>query len=143
MAELNGVTIYDTDESGQRCGSCAWNLKRYTVVPDYFLDTYMADLSGTEVRVMLYIYRRTLGFQKVGDPISYNQFLNGIVTRDGRRLDDGCGVRSRSTLNAALKRLEEKKLIKAYRREHANGDNDVTFYRMHPERFRPIVPEDN
>ena len=57
----------------------------------------MAFLSGAEVKVMLYIFRRTLGFKRYADNISLNQLLNGIVRRDGTRLDHGTGL-SKSTL---------------------------------------------
>ena len=59
---------------------------------------------------MLYIYLHTLGYGKLADAISYDQFVNGIVTRDGRRLDGGAGV-SRRSLVSALTALEKRGLI--------------------------------
>ncbi len=37
---------------------------RYTQVPDALFDELMAYLSGAELKVLLYIIRRTLGFKK-------------------------------------------------------------------------------
>ena len=85
----------------------------FTTIPDDFLSQWMTQLSPSELRVMLYIYLRTLGFGKQADTISYSQFLGGIVTRDGRRLDAGAGV-SRRALVDALAALEQKGLIRRY-----------------------------
>jgi hypothetical protein len=82
----------------------------FTPVPDYFLTEIMTELSPTELRVMLYIYLHTVGYGKKADSISYEQFVSGITTRDGKRLDNGAGV-SRRALVTALINLEHKGLI--------------------------------
>jgi hypothetical protein len=51
---------------------------KYTPIPDLFLDEQMQDLTEAELKVILYIFRRTFGFKKEQDAISYDQFLNGI-----------------------------------------------------------------
>jgi hypothetical protein len=48
---------------------------KYTGIPDLFLDEQMQDLTEAELKVMLYIFRRTYGFKKEQDAISYDQFL--------------------------------------------------------------------
>ena len=45
----------------------------YTMVPDDLFDDLMAGLSGAELKVLLYIIRRTFGFKKHSDDISLNQ----------------------------------------------------------------------
>ncbi len=82
----------------------------YTAIPDYFLDHIAPTLKECELRVMLYIYRRTLGYRKLADTISYEQFLNGITTRDGKKLDAGAGV-SRRSLVGALSGLVNRGLV--------------------------------
>lgn len=82
----------------------------FTTVPDYFLANVMTTLKESELRVMLYIYLHTLGYGKLADSINYDQFLNGIVTKEGKRLDQGAGV-SRRSLVTALVALEQKGLI--------------------------------
>src|SRR5579875_417327 len=84
-----------------------------TPVPDEILDVWMLELGEAEIKVLFYIVRRTLGFRKEADPISLSQFMHGIVTRDGRVLDRGCGIRSRRHVVRALTALEEKGLIRA------------------------------
>jgi hypothetical protein len=48
---------------------------KYTGIPDLFIDEQMQDLTEAELKVMLYIFRRTYGFKKEQDAISYDQFL--------------------------------------------------------------------
>lgn len=99
-----------------------------TPVPDVFFDELMADLSNAELRVMLYIFRRTWGFKKDTDAISFNQFLKGITTKDGRVLDKGCGVTSRGALSKALKGLEERGCIITKKGRDPLGENQTTLY---------------
>jgi hypothetical protein len=81
-----------------------------TQVPDIILDHWMAELSGSEFKVLLYIARRTYGFGKDADTISLNQLAHGIRRRDGRIIDRGTGL-SRSGVKAACVTLIEKKLL--------------------------------
>ena len=89
----------------------------------------MAFLSGAEVKVMLYIFRRTLGFKRYEDNISLNQLLNGIVRRDGTRLDHGTGL-SKSTLVNAIRGLVEKNLITVELRQSDDRGNEPTTYHL-------------
>lgn len=99
-----------------------------TPVPDIFFDELLPDLSNAELRVLLYIFRRTWGFKKDTDAISFNQFLKGITTKDGRVLDRGCGVTSRGALSKALKSLEERGCITTKKGKDPLGDNQTTLY---------------
>lgn len=112
----------------------------YTQIPDVFFDEVMCHLTEAELRVALYIMRRTFGFKKRADAISFNQFIKGITTRDGRRLDHGCGIAGRTNLTRALKGLEDKGLITAIRSMSAKGDAQTTVYEL---RFkeRGVVPQ--
>src|SRR5215207_9360313 len=55
----------------------------YTIVPDELFDRLLHQLSGAELKVLLYIIRRTFGFKKDSDRISLKQMAEGIRTRDG------------------------------------------------------------
>src|SRR5215210_7779950 len=87
----------------------------YTQVPDELFDELLPDLSGAELKVLLYIIRRTFGFKRESDSISLSQMLHGLQTHNGRVLDRGAGV-SKPTLLAALRSLEEKNIIQTERR---------------------------
>ena len=76
----------------------------YTPVPDELFDEQLPDLSGAELKVLLYVIRRTFGFKRESDNISLSQMLNGLRTRDGRVLDRGVGL-SKKTLLQAIKSL--------------------------------------
>jgi hypothetical protein len=63
-------------------------------------------LTGSEQKVLDYILRHTLGFQKTSDAISYRQFIHGV-----RNCDKGCGIKSTATLSKAFDGLIEKGFI--------------------------------
>ena len=90
-----------------------------TQVPNVILDKLMYRLPDAEFRVVIYICRRTYGFQRESDQISYSQFIDGIVKRDGTRLDGGCGL-SRPSVSKALNTLIELNLI--IKEKNARGD---------------------
>jgi len=101
----------------------------YTPVPDELFDEQLPDLSGAELKVLLYIIRRTFGFKKDSDNISLSQMLTGLVTRDGRVLDRGVGL-SKKTLLQAIKSLEDQNAIVTERRQSAERGNEPTCYRL-------------
>lgn len=99
----------------------------YTQTPDDLFDWLLPDLSGAELKVLLYIVRRTFGFKKDADTIGIKQLMEGITTADGRQLDRGTGL-GRSTVLAAVKSLEDWGLIE--RQENttsARGDLPSTY----------------
>jgi hypothetical protein len=99
----------------------------YTQAPNVFFDVWAPQLTEGELRVALYVIRRTFGFQKEADAISFTQLCEGIVTHDGRRLDHGTGM-ARSSVNRAIKGLEEKGLLHVDR--SAGRSKDTTTYSL-------------
>jgi hypothetical protein len=104
---------------------------RYTPCPDELFDELLPDLGHAELKALLYIIRRTFGFKKDSDSISFNQFLHGITTHDGTVLDRGCGIKKASNLSAALKSLEEKGIILCIKTDDPKGDKATTIYALH------------
>src|SRR5664279_5667776 len=82
----------------------------YTQVPDQLFDNLMADLSGAELKVLLYIMRRTFGFKKGSDRISKSQLENGIQKKNGDTLDHGTGL-SRRAIRLAIDSLVERRVL--------------------------------
>lgn len=111
----------------------------YTQVPDELFDELLTVLSGAELKVTLYIIRRTFGFKKHSDNIALSQMLRGITTRDGRQLDRGVGL-SKSTLLQALRDLTAKGVIIPTRRESAERGNEATNYKLNVLTGRPSAP---
>jgi len=103
----------------------AWST---TATPDWLFDEVAPDLAKAPLKVLLYIVRRTCGFRKLADAISLTQFQHGIITRDGRQLDKGCGVTNRTALLRALDNLEARGLIAHQDAIHADGGNATTIY---------------
>ena len=101
----------------------------YTIVPDELFHELLPDLTGAELKVLLYIVRRTFGFKRDSDSISLSQMLNGITTHDGRTLDRGAGL-SKPTLLQALRSLQEKGIILTERRRSVDRGDEPTVYRL-------------
>jgi hypothetical protein len=101
----------------------------YTPVPDELFDEQLPDLSGAELKVLLYIIRRTFGFKKESDNISLNQLLHGITTKENVVLDRGTGL-SKKTLLDTIRNLIEKNLIISERRRSKGKGGEPTTYRL-------------
>lgn len=103
-----------------------------TIVPDDVFDILAPQLSEAELRVLLYIIRRTFGFKKDADNISLKQMVDGIKTRDGKVLDRGTGM-SKSAAARGVKGLEEKGIVIAIRNRSQEKGDEPTTYKL---RFR-------
>src|SRR5215211_4124029 len=101
----------------------------YTQVPDELFDLLLPTLADNELRVLLYIIRRTFGFKRDSDAISLSQMVHGITTKDGSVLDSGTGL-SKSTVARGLKGLRERGVIVATRNASAERGNQPTTYRL-------------
>jgi hypothetical protein len=106
-------------------------------VPDVLFDKLLPHLNEAQLKVMLYIIRRTLGFKKTSDAISLKQFRWGITTKKGEKLDEGCGLKNFTTIVKAIAALEEMGCIESEKGETDNGDSATTVYRI---RFRGTAP---
>ena len=81
-----------------------------TQVPNIVLDLIIPRIPEAEGRCLLYICRRTFGFHKEADRISFSQFIDGIKTKDGKILDHGAGL-ARASVAKGLKNLTRSGLI--------------------------------
>ncbi len=109
-----------------------------TPVPDNFFDELMPTLSGAELKVVLYIIRRTFGFKRTSDSISISQMLDGITKKNGEILDYGTGL-AKSTLMVALKSLIERNIIVQKRRFDIRGGNIATEYAVNVRLAKPSI----
>jgi hypothetical protein len=108
----------------------------YTQVPNEILDELLPDLTGAELKVLLYIVRRTFGFQKDADAIGLKQLVQGIRTRDGRQQDRGTGLAESSVIRARDGLLEKGIIVAERRGSKAHGD-ETTVYSL---RFADAAP---
>jgi hypothetical protein len=100
-----------------------------TPVPDELFDVLLPQLNGAELKVLLYICRRTLGFKKQSDNISLHQIATGIKTRDGRVLDRGTGL-CKAAVVTAVRSLEKKGIISKTRRQSVENGCEPTTYSL-------------
>src|SRR5438309_8624761 len=83
-----------------------------TIVPDDVFDVLLPQLTDPELRVLLYIIRKTFGWKKDSDNISLSQMVHGVIARDGRVLDGGAGL-SKASAARGIQGLVKKGIIKA------------------------------
>jgi hypothetical protein len=104
------------------------------MVPDEVFDDLMADLTGAELKVLLYVIRRTFGFKKSVDMISLRQMVDGITTKEGRVLDRGTGL-SKPSVIGAVRALVERNVLIAEARTSAIRGFEPTSYHLN------VLPE--
>lgn len=80
----------------------------FTQIPNEYFDAIMQKLNGSENLVFLAIMRKTFGWRKKKDRISYSQIME--IT----------GISSRSTISNAIKKLIELKLIESESKKNGN-----------------------
>jgi hypothetical protein len=102
----------------------------YTQVPDALFDELLPQLTESELKVLLYIIRRTFGFKKASDDISLKQLVEGITTHDGRQLDHGAGVSKTSAVRGVNGLIEKQIIIAVRNRSKVKGDEPTT-YQLH------------
>lgn len=110
---------------------------RFTQVPDQLFDVLMPELSESELKVVLYVIRRTFGFGKSSDAISTNQMIDGITTRDGRVLDWGTGL-SRSSVRRGVTGLVEKGILLVSKMVSDEGDYETNVYSLRFKREQGV-----
>lgn len=103
-----------------------------TPTPNDLFDMFLAKLGHAELKVLLYIIRRTKGFAKPKDSISLKQITRGITKKSGEVLDEGSGVNRRTAIRA-IQGLEKRGLINVERVKAEDGYNKINVYSL---RFR-------
>lgn len=92
-----------------------YEVPHYTQVPDALFDEQLGKLGHAELKVLLWIIRKTFGYGKASDAISLSQ------------LEMGTGLSSRS-VREGVKGLLDKGAIWVHRDETARGDSAVNTY---------------
>src|SRR5256885_6249 len=75
------------------------------------LGQFVAEFGLAELRLWLYILRRSIGFGERSARISLDQFARGACDADGRARDVGTGL-SRRAIRTGLRSLEARGLIR-------------------------------
>lgn len=110
----------------------------YTQVPDELFDELMADLGGAELKVLLYVMRRTFGFKKGSDRISKSQLENGIQRKNGDALDYGTGL-SRRAIRLAVDSLVARNILLKHRHASTKNGDETTEYALNVIGYDPWV----
>lgn len=79
--------------------------------PNLYVDRLMSLLTDAELRILIYMTRRILGFQRREDKISLSQFTTGLIlTSNNEHLDYGAGV-SKEAARTALDNLVKFNIV--------------------------------
>ena len=97
-----------------------------TQLPNILLDKIIPLIPEAEARCLIYICRRTFGFQKESDRISFSQFMEGIKDRRGVVLAYGTGL-SRQSVSQGLKNLVRAGVVISTKNSRGN------FYKINLE----------
>ncbi len=128
----------DLPLTGEYCFGGFKNLNS-TPIPDEFFDLLAVQLCEAELRVLLYIMRRTFGFKKKADAISLSQLTGGIRKRDGSVLDYGTGLSKPSVLKA-VGGLQAKGIITIEKRTGEDGRNEINVYQLRFSDETGVIP---
>ena len=90
-----------------------------TQIPNIILDLLVPLIPEAEGKCIMYICRRTFGFHKEEDRISFSQFIKGIKDKNGKILDRGTGL-VRDSVNTAIKNLLKAEAISVSRTTKGN-----------------------
>lgn len=101
----------------------------FTRVPDVVFDYLLADLGGSEFKLLCYIIRHTWGYEKTTDAIALSQFQKGIITKEGRQVDKGVGIAEKTILRC-LKTLAAKGVIMIAKGQHGHGGAKINLYSL-------------
>lgn len=101
---------------------------RFDPLPSLIAEEWLTKLNLAEIRCIIYICRRTWGFRKEWDAISIDQFVRGVVSKDGKRLDNGVGF-AETKVRSTLRELEKKRLIEVNHRSTKAHLYRVTIFR--------------
>lgn len=102
---------------------------KMTDVPDQIFDEFLPKFTGAELKVILYICRKTFGWKKDSDDIALSQLLHGVKTGEGKIVDRGTGL-SKPTLLEALRALEKNRLIIRERKNSPEKGNEATNFKL-------------
>lgn len=94
----------------------------FTQVPDDFFDALLPSLSESELKVLLYIIRHTVGLKKQKASISIKQFQKGFPGRD-----KGCGIEVKA-VRRAVNSLERRRIISIERTADESGMKTANSY---------------
>ena len=88
-------------------------------VPNEIIDDgWLCHLGGSDIKVLLFIIRKTFGFNKIGgDQIPLSQIISGT------------GLSRQSAINAVAI-LEHSGLIRVMRSQSQDGTKNINFYRL-------------
>ena len=111
----------------------------FTVIDNFILDHIMPNVAPNAWKVLCFIIRKTVGWQKEEDKLSLGQIM------------DGTGIKNRNTVSNAISQLEQDNYILVHRPDDQKTPNTYSLnseyelvqksYQANDEASTEIVPE--
>lgn len=105
-------------------------------MPNQVFDVLLPFLAESELKVLLYVARQTLGFDRLEAPIPLDPFPGGSTTST-EHLEKACGVLDRGLLIEGLRSLLQKGLVEARNGPPGVDGNPIIMYSL---RFKADSP---
>lgn len=85
----------------------------YCKIPNLFFELMADGMKECELKVTLYILRHTWGYQEFDEAkrITLDEFLHGRKRRNGTRIDNGCGLKSKTSVLEGLEKAIDRGTI--------------------------------
>ncbi len=126
---MSSASIQPPTQSNNSSWPGYFDVPTWTPVPDLLITFWLPQLSGSELKIALYVVRHTFGYHRETVTIPFDRFLNGTFARDGRRLDWGAGVR-KTQLTESLAGLAECGILVRRRQHDQHGGDTASAYAL-------------
>lgn len=98
------------EKNGNPKKSWPWKRSAFFQVPDELLKFYLSELTGRELKILLFVARWTSHTETQVSQISIHEMTKGII-KEGRVLSKGTGITDSKNLMRHVRLLESKKMI--------------------------------
>lgn len=109
-----------------------WKRSAFFQMPDQIFTQELGNLSGSELKILLFIARWTTHTENQTSPISIREMTHGIV-KSGTCLSKGVGIGDKKNMFRILSQLEKKKMIHRKRLSHISGGTMPSEYSLYQE----------
>jgi hypothetical protein len=109
-----------------------WKRSAFFQMPDQIFTQELGNLSGNELKILLFIARWTTHTENQTSPISIREMTHGIV-KSGTCLSRGAGIGDKKNTFRILSQLEKKKMIHRKKISHISGGTMPSEYSLYQE----------
>lgn len=110
-----------------------WKRSAFFQIPDQLLSSQLPNLSGSELKVLLFVARWTSQAEDQASQISLKEMTQGMTKNNGDVLSKGTGIRDKKNTFRILSQLEKKNMIHRKQVSHISGGTMPSQYSLFQE----------